>query len=844
MFLGCESNPASLPPQERQREGEEERWEEADLSFIQAGERGDSESQSPPIYASDTQADPSLEEGHVPNRSASSELAQAVVMSDKVQVRVGEAPWPLPEGLDAAAELDLLSSAPEPWQRSGVLAVDLYQGRYLFHHIEGGPAIDLGRSESVKYIQGRWRAPWLAGEFISPEVAEEEGLVEMANRAIVWGEGAASTIRFPVPAAQTKEDWVLCAKLRPKSPNHRVDLVLNDQSLGIVELKPRWQTVQRKVKSSQMRFGEENKLLFLYAGSYFEGSARVNARYDWVRLVPESQRGLCEQAPETAFASPLAKVLTKTRPALALATSRAWDGYFVLPDAPALRFYVGPAKLTQTPTPFRVWIEAEGGQPELAWEHQVLPQAPWIPVEIELGPYAQQAVRLRFEVLEGGQGSTEGEPAVFLAEPQILSLSPGQSKGGEGVADRVVLIAIDALRADRLMEGSNPAVPVLNGLVEKGVRLEALSQGPGGIISTVALLTGSYGHRHGVLDNNTHLKTSHTLIAEQLAAEGWETALFTTNPFVKLEKGFAQGFDRYRNLVEEPGPARTDLLVTAAELVLQKETERKRFLFFQTSGLRLPHVPADRSLAPFYSGAYEGPISTATMANPAALIEPLTAEDKRYLNALYDAELWEIDELLGRLIERLESTGEMNSTLVLVVGTHGEPLGEDAGLGYNNQLTMAELQVPVLVVLPNRLPAGERRRQRVELIDLFPTISELVGLAAPTGVQGESIVALLEGAGENISAPVFSQRGETHRSVTLGPIHYLLRSGDRDLLYCSQKGYGESADCREAAPIAHRAARDVLAIHLFQAEAWEKASWGSPLAPKEAAAELLNDRLW
>ena len=105
------------------------------------------------------------------------------------------------------------------------------------------------------------------------------------------------------------------------------------------------------------------------------------------------------------------------------------------------------------------------------------------------------------------------------------------------------------------------------------------------------------------------------------------------------------------------------------------------------------------------------------MMDPSTL-GALTPSDRTYLAALYDAELYEIDKEIERLVSSLQETGDMEQTLLIIVGVHGEPLGEDPKLGYNNRLSDAELRVPVIVHWPARFTARTIERHSVET---FPT---------------------------------------------------------------------------------------------------------------------------
>lgn len=775
--------------------------------------------------------------------------------------------------LSPEERLVVLASHPVPWDRLGELGVSLYDARLSLHRLEGGgPVIDLGHASAAKHVQGRWRAPWLAAQWATETEAAQ--VPALAGRQLVWNEGSGASVRFPLPDdIDQVEDYVLLLRLRPKV-NTRVEVRLNDEgTIGVVELKPnQWQTARLTIPAKKLRFGGENTVSLLFTNSYFEdglGQTRVAARFDWMRLVPSSQvENYAERAPRSDLAEPEARVLATKWRSLALAAPARLDAYQVIPEHARLRLFVAPASRTQTPTPVQISVKADGQEARVLWSQVLEPGAPWQPLEFDLSELGGMAARISFEAQSGPQGSTGDAAAVWLGEPALVIVRPAAELGrapklartdgsdGEGpavetpVPERVVVIAIDALRADRIAPQPgelHPATPNLSRLANEGVRLEAVAQGAGAIVPTVSLMTSSYAENHGVFDTVTHVRESFVTLGELFGNAGWETALLSTDPFVAGNRGYAQGFDRYRNLVEEQGPARTSRLIEEAVRLVKKESARSRMIYVQIGGLRLPHQPGSEALSRFFQGAYNGPVSVQTMMNPQTIPLPLSDSDRRYLNAVYDAELFEIDALISDLLTALTETGSLERTLVVIVGVHGEPLGEDDALGYNNRPTHAELRVPLVFYWPAGLPAGRRPRQLAEQVDLVPTLAELSGLAVPETAQGTSLRRVLYGERDNSASAAFSVRQDTHRSATQGRYHYVLRTGDNDLFYdlTELAAGGVLADRTAELPIARRALRDALGMHLgWAGTLWNKRSHGTAVAPKATFVEQVLERGW
>lgn len=105
----------------------------------------------------------------------------------------------------------------------------------------------------------------------------------------------------------------------------------------------------------------------------------------------------------------------------------------------------------------------------------------------------------------------------------------------------------------------------------------------------------------------------------------------------------------------------------------------------------------------------------------------------RYLNALRHT-----DQALGEMLEALERRQLLDSTLVVVVGDHGEAFGRHNQWGHGTQLYEENLRVPLILINP-KLFKSERRQLVGGLVDVAPTVADLLGIAAPGSWQGRSL---------------------------------------------------------------------------------------------------------
>ncbi len=113
----------------------------------------------------------------------------------------------------------------------------------------------------------------------------------------------------------------------------------------------------------------------------------------------------------------------------------------------------------------------------------------------------------------------------------------------------------------------------------------------------------------------------------------------------------------------------------------------------------------------------------------------------------YGHEVEYVDAELGRLMAAIESRGWVDDSLIILTADHGEAIGDHGRLGHVHYLYESLLQVPLIVVAPGHVPEGLVVDQSVSLIDILPTIAELVGFSVPEGIRGRSLVPLMQPGG-------------------------------------------------------------------------------------------------
>jgi arylsulfatase A-like enzyme len=133
-----------------------------------------------------------------------------------------------------------------------------------------------------------------------------------------------------------------------------------------------------------------------------------------------------------------------------------------------------------------------------------------------------------------------------------------------------------------------------------------------------------------------------------------------------------------------------------------------------------------------------------------------------HIIALYDGEIAWVDSYIGKLITELRRRGLYDDTIIVLTSDHGDEFFEHGEKGHQHSLYEELLHVPLIVRVPG-LAGGTRYRERIELIDIMPSLLELTGAPAIEGMQGRSFLPLLRGEGWT-DRPSFAETTKARKS--------------------------------------------------------------------------------
>ncbi len=293
----------------------------------------------------------------------------------------------------------------------------------------------------------------------------------------------------------------------------------------------------------------------------------------------------------------------------------------------------------------------------------------------------------------------------------------------------VLLLTLDTLRADVLgcYGHRSQATPRLDALAASGVRMDrAYTVTPLTIPAHSSLFSGMLPPRHGVRDNGDFLLSDEvTTLAEHMKAGGWATMAAVGAEVTSHHWGFAQGFDRFHD----------DMGESAQDAGGRWRVERPGDAVLADA---IPWLEAQ-------AGAAQPWFAWVHLFDPHAPYLPPAPYDTEYAGRPYLGEVAWTDELVGRLVDSLAASGQLENTWVLITGDHGEGLGSHGEQMHGVLLYDATTRVPVIIRPPGGLELPLVLEAPVSLVDLMPTILGAAGLPVPTGLDGVDLGPVIRG---------------------------------------------------------------------------------------------------
>jgi len=318
-------------------------------------------------------------------------------------------------------------------------------------------------------------------------------------------------------------------------------------------------------------------------------------------------------------------------------------------------------------------------------------------------------------------------------------LSLGSLPQGVSRSDlNVILITLDTTRADRLGAYGFQSIstPNIDRLAREGVLFEqTATAAPLTLPAHASLFTGRFPFGHGVRDNAGFvLDPRETTLAEILKRRGYQTGAFVGSFVLASDRGLSQGFDTYRDNFSAPHQRnipgglrrRADQVADDALSWLEQVGSSRFFAWMHFYDAHAPY-------------------------------QPLEPDNALYASRPYDAEIAFMDAQVGRILDFLGQHRLLDRTIVVIIGDHGEGLGDHRETAHGVFVYESVIRVPFII----RAPFEGLRARIVDdvtrSVDMMPTLLDLIGVPPPPSIDGTSLIPLTTGAVRSLNLEAYSE---------------------------------------------------------------------------------------
>jgi len=431
--------------------------------------------------------------------------------------------------------------------------------------------------------------------------------------------------------------------------------------------------------------------------------------------------------------------------------------------------------------------------------------------------------------------------------------------------------------------------PALDRLAAEGITFDnAYTTAPLCTPARMAMLTAQYSYRIGCWTNSDVLASDIPTHAHSLGAAGYRPTLIGRLHSIGPDQlhGYADRLvgdhstnwpgghahslgvlertnEPFRISIERAGPGQSsyeakDRDVLAATLAYL-ERQRPGEPFAATVGLMLPHQPYVCSTEDF--AHYDGRVPAPRLAKPGDNAEhPYLRAWREHTGSLDLPPEWEhrartayyglttsMDRMIAAILDKLEETGLAKDTLVIYASDHGDQLGE-RGLWWKQTFYDHSVAIPLIMRWPGQLPAGERRRQVVNLLDLAATMTDALEAPSLPQGQGRSLLGVAKDAGSPWLDETFAEyctdgvarwAGSApvqQRMVRSGRFKLVYYHGQRPQLFDLEADPDETTDLADAP--GHQTIRQALIDRVL--DGWDPEAIALRMARKTASKQLLS----
>jgi arylsulfatase A-like enzyme/multidrug efflux pump subunit AcrA (membrane-fusion protein) len=364
----------------------------------------------------------------------------------------------------------------------------------------------------------------------------------------------------------------------------------------------------------------------------------------------------------------------------------------------------------------------------------------------------------------------------------------------------IIFISMDTLRGDRLSCVGHPRglTPNLDRIAAEGsLFTSAFASDIPTQPSHTAVFTGRFGINSEIVSHyhpSSFLDENVSWLPTIFQQKGYATC--AVDHLFSMKGWFVRGYTDY---MSPPGRSRApgSTINNIAYPWIEKKTREDFFLFLHFWDPHIPYVPPSpfREKLTSQSASWVDPLLMQRLRSRPTyplfkrnLYDHLEAKPNLdYIADLYDAEVAYLDFEINRLFERLDDLGILDDTMVVMFGDHGENMTEHDAWFDHAGLYDSVVHVPLIMWRPGLVPQA-RVESMVQLVDVKPTVLDLVGLPPVDGMDGRSLLPVMKGE-------VSTHRDAVYLSECTWQAKRAIRTEDWKFIHCTDPGvYPRSED--------------------------------------------------
>ena len=561
-----------------------------------------------------------------------------------------------------------------------------------------------------------------------------------------------------------------------------------------------WNLLETTIPAKLIRSGNNELLLF--------SKRRNKLSFEWIRIGGKT-------------ADTIAKV-TGGKNALSLQRNAGISYYLMIPREAKLL-----TEMKQPACGISVRVTSEKGQ-------VLKGQLRGSVNHLDLSQFGGKVVKLAMTATEC--------PITSLTQASLVV--PGRSPIFRRPQDKpkyVVLWIMDSLRADRLkifVPSARPEIPNLTQLANHStVFLQTYVQGNESRSSHASIWASVYPVNHRMFSHKSKLGKKWITIDEVAKSAGLSTSGVSGNGYVIPRRGFGNSWDKFRNHIHVSGGLRgEDILKVGLQSVEKIKTPWMLYLgtidTHVTWRAKQPWI--DRYDTKPYHGHFVRAATGAEMGKAAGVKgnqwpwgTKNRARDIERIIAIYDSNVSYQDALVGQLLNTLERWGIREQTMLIITADHGDEQWEAGRVGHGGSLRESLLHVPLLIYYPALFPPN-RIKEGTEVIDIVPTIADVLGVEQDPSWQGVSLLTLSNQIGTGYPKMSMASHMEAIHAARLGPWKLRVAGSQTPRLYNLDTDREEQRNVVQDHPKARQLLEDALWMLRAYNREWKKSRWGNP----------------